>query len=138
MKNVAEKLRKFGCDKYMFTERGTTFGYNNLVVDMRSLSIMKNFNYPVIMDCTHAVQSPGGLGDSSGGDRRMAKVIARAATAVGIAGLFMEVHQDPDNAPSDGPNMIRLDDFSALLSELVELDYVTKKYIKLNMKESDE
>ena len=138
MRNVVAKAESFDVSKLIITERGTTFGYNNLVVDMRSLSIMKNFNYPVIMDCTHADQSPGGLGDSSGGDRRMAKVIARAATAVGIAGLFMEVHQDPDNAPSDGPNMIRLDEFGALLSELVELDYVTKKYIKLNMKESDE
>jgi 2-dehydro-3-deoxyphosphooctonate aldolase (KDO 8-P synthase) len=137
MRNVVEKAESFDVSKLIITERGTTFGYNNLVVDMRSLQIMKNFDYPVIMDCTHAVQSPGGLGDSSGGDRRMAKVIARAATAVGIAGLFMEVHQDPDNAPSDGPNMIRLDDFSALLSELVELDYVTKKHMKLNMKESD-
>ena len=138
MRNVVEKAESFDVSKLIITERGTTFGYNNLVVDMRSLHIMKNFDYPFVMDCTHAVQSPGGLGDSSGGDRRMAKVIARAATAVGIAGLFMEVHQDPDNAPSDGPNMIRLDEFSDLLSELVELDYVTKKYMKLNMKESDE
>jgi 2-dehydro-3-deoxyphosphooctonate aldolase (KDO 8-P synthase) len=136
MRNVVEKAESFDVSKLIITERGTTFGYNNLVVDMRSLSIIKNFDYPVFMVCTHAVQSPGGLGDSSGGDRRMAKVIARAATAVGVAGLFMEVHQDPDNAPSDGPNMIRLDKFSDLLSELIEVDYISKKYINMEGYES--
>lgn len=132
MRYVAQKAKTFGAAGVLLTERGTTFGYNNLVVDMRSLAIMRTAenDYPIIMDCTHAVQSPGGEGGHSGGDREMAKVIARAAVAVGVAGVFMEVHQDPDNAPSDGPNMIKLCDFSALLSELIELDYVHKKQSK--------
>jgi 2-dehydro-3-deoxyphosphooctonate aldolase (KDO 8-P synthase) len=111
----------------MVTERGTTFGYNNLVVDMRSLEIMKQMNYPVVMDCTHAVQLPGGNGTSSGGQRQYVSTMARAAVAVGVAALFMEVHDDPDNAPSDGPNMIRLDNFEKLLYDIVELDYISKR-----------
>ena len=130
MKNVAEKLRKFGCTQYMFTERGTTFGYNNLVVDMRSLEIMKQYTNNVIMDCTHAVQLPGGNGTSSGGQREFVPLMARAAVAVGVAALFMEVHQDPDNAPSDGPNMIRLDNFEKTLYDLVELDYISKRSLR--------
>ena len=110
----------------MLTERGTTFGYNNLVVDMRSLEVMKEYA-PVIMDCTHAVQYPGGQGGSSGGDRRFASVIAYAATAVSIAGLFMEVHPDPDNAPSDGSNMIKLKDFPKIIEQILEIDGVVKK-----------
>ena len=127
MTNVVKKLEKFGCNKIMVTERGTTFGYNNLVVDMRSLEIMKQMNYPVVMDCTHAVQLPGGNGTSSGGQRQFVSVMARAAVAVGVAALFMEVHDDPDNAPSDGPNMIRLDNFEKLLYDIVELDCVSKR-----------
>jgi 2-dehydro-3-deoxyphosphooctonate aldolase (KDO 8-P synthase) len=127
MTNVVKKLEKFGCNKIMVTERGTTFGYNNLVVDMRSLEIMKQMNYPVVMDCTHAVQLPGGNGTSSGGQRQYVSTMARAAVAVGVAALFMEVHDDPDNAPSDGPNMIRLDNFEKLLYDIVELDYISKR-----------
>lgn len=127
MMQVAKKLETFNATGIMLTERGTTFGYNNLVVDMRGLEIMKAANHSIIMDCTHAVQQPGGLGTKSGGDRRMAEVMMRAATAVGIAGLFLEVHQDPDNAPSDGPNMIRLDKLYDCLSYAFELDSVMKR-----------
>ena len=126
MANVVGKLEHFGCKEIILTERGTTFGYNNLVVDMRSLEIMKKFGYPVFMDCTHAVQLPGGNGTSSGGQREFVKTIARAATAVGIAGLFMEVHDDPEIAPCDGPNMIALDKFAELLYSLLEIDEVVK------------
>ena len=130
MRNVAEKLRKFGCDKYLFTERGTTFGYNNLVVDMRSLEIMKQYTNNVVMDCTHAVQLPGGNGKSSGGQREFVPLMARAAVAVGVAALFMEVHQDPESAPSDGPNMIRLDNFEKTLYDLIELDIISKRSLR--------
>ncbi len=130
MKNVAEKLRKFGCDKYLFTERGTTFGYNNLVVDMRSLEVMKQYTPNVVMDCTHAVQRPGIHGTSSGGDRQYVPTMARAAVAVGVAALFIEVHESPDNAPSDGPNMIYLDSFEKLLYDLVELDIISKRGLR--------
>ena len=135
MKNVAEKLRKFGCDKYMFTERGTTFGYNNLVVDFRSLEIMKQYTDRVVMDCTHAVQLPGGNGMTSGGQRQYVPLMARAATAVGVSALFLEVHESPDFAPSDGPNMIYLDNFYKLVYDLVELDSVVK--YKLNMRKGE-
>lgn len=127
MKNVVEKLEQFGCKQIMQTERGTTFGYNNLVVDMRSLDIMKGNQYPVIMDCTHAVQLPGGQGTSSGGQREFVGTLARAAVAVGVAGVFMEVHQDPDNAPCDGPNMLSLEQFEDLLYDLVKIDQVRKE-----------
>ena len=127
MSNIAEKLRKFGCDKYMFTERGTTFGYNNLVVDFRSLEIMKHYTNNVVMDCTHAVQLPGGNGTSSGGQRQFVSTMARAAVAIGVSALFIEVHQDPDNAPSDGPNMIHLDNFEKMIYDLLILDYDTKQ-----------
>ena len=130
MANVAEKLRKYGCDEYMFTERGTTFGYNNLVVDMRSLEVMKQYTKAVVMDCTHAVQLPGGNGKSSGGQRQYVSTMARAAVAVGVAALFMEVHQSPDDAPSDGPNMIYLDNFENMLYDLVELDYISKRSLR--------
>lgn len=134
MEQVVLKLEHFGARQILITERGSTFGYNDLVVDMRSLEIMQTFpqKYPVIMDCTHAVQSPGGMGVTSGGNREMAKVIARAATAVGIAGLFMEVHDDPESAPSDGPNMIRLRDVYGLLRNLIELDIIAKNFRKVN------
>ena len=130
MKNVADKLHKFGCDKFMFTERGTTFGYNNLVVDFRSLEVMKEYTDRVVMDCTHAVQLPGGNGTSSGGQRQYVSTMARAAVAIGVSALFIETHQDPDNAPSDGPNMIRLDKFQDLVYDLLILDYDSKQRTK--------
>jgi 2-dehydro-3-deoxyphosphooctonate aldolase (KDO 8-P synthase) len=128
MKNVAEKIASTGNTKIMLCERGYTHGYNNLVVDMRSLPIMAGTGYPVIMDATHAVQAPGGLGTTSGGDRSFVPVIARAAVATGcVAGVFMEVHEDPDNAPSDGPNMIKLTNLKSILEQLVEIDGIVKR-----------
>jgi 2-dehydro-3-deoxyphosphooctonate aldolase (KDO 8-P synthase) len=127
MKNVVDKLFKFGCDKYMLTERGTTFGYNNLVVDMRSLEIMKEYTDRVVMDCTHAVQLPGGNGTSSGGQREFVPVMARAATAVGVAAVFIETHQTPHTAPSDGANMLPLSELRPLLYNLIEIDYMVKR-----------
>jgi 2-dehydro-3-deoxyphosphooctonate aldolase (KDO 8-P synthase) len=127
MKNVYEKLFNFGCKEYLFTERGTTFGYNNLVVDMRSLEIMKQFTDHVVMDCTHAVQLPGGNGSSSGGQREFVPLMARAAVAVGVSAVFIETHRNPANAPSDGANMLRLDELRPLLSHLIELDYIVKR-----------
>lgn len=121
MRNAVEKIRKTGNEKILLTERGTTFGYNTLVTDFRSLVIMKEFGYPVIYDATHSVQQPGGLGKSTGGQREFVAPLARAAVAVGCDGLFMEVHEDPDHALSDGPNMVRLGDLKKLLSDLLEL-----------------
>jgi 2-dehydro-3-deoxyphosphooctonate aldolase (KDO 8-P synthase) len=129
MKNVAAKISESGNDKIMLCERGASFGYNTLVSDMRSLPIMARTGYPVIYDATHSVQQPGGLGGSSGGDREMVPVLARAAVAVGVAGVFMETHQDPDNAPSDGPNMVRLEDMKSLLETLVKLDRIAKNLV---------
>ena len=126
MANVAEKIASTGNEKIMLTERGTTFGYNGLVADMRSLPIMGRTGYPVIMDATHAVAFPGGLGDSSGGQREFAPVLARAAVSLGIAGVFLETHQDPDTAPSDGPNMIRLNEMPALIESLMGFDRLAK------------
>jgi 2-dehydro-3-deoxyphosphooctonate aldolase (KDO 8-P synthase) len=127
MKNVAAKVADSGNDRIMLTERGASVGYNTLVVDFRSPVIMaEQTGYTVIMDCTHAVQQPGGQGTSSGGQREYAPVMARAAIAVGVAGLFIETHQDPDNAPSDGPNMIPLHEMEALLRQLKALDEVVK------------
>ena len=122
MANVAEKIASTGNERILLTERGTTFGYNGLVADMRSLPIMARTGYPVVMDATHAVAFPGGLGDSSGGQREFAPVLARAAVSLGIAGVFLETHQDPDKAPSDGPNMIRLHDMPALIDSLMAFD----------------
>ena len=127
MKNVAAKVSESGNDNILLTERGASFGYNTLVSDMRALPIMAETGYPVIFDATHSVQQPGGQGTSSGGDRRMVPVLARAAVAVGVAGVFMEVHQDPDNAPSDGPNMVRLDNLLEILEVLVRLDEIAKR-----------
>ena len=126
MANVAEKIASTGNERIMLTERGTTFGYNGLVADMRSLPIMGRTGYPVVMDATHAVAFPGGLGDSSGGQREFAPVLARAAVSLGIAGVFLETHQDPDRAPSDGPNMIRLHDMPALIDSLMAFDRLAK------------
>lgn len=126
MANVAAKIASTGNEKIMLTERGTTFGYNALIADMRSLPIMARTGYPVIMDATHAVAFPGGLGDSSGGQREFAPVLARAAVCLGIAGVFLETHQAPDTAPSDGPNMIKLEDMPALIASLMAFDHLAK------------
>lgn len=126
MKNVAAKIAAAGNDKILLTERGASFGYNTLVTDMRGLPIMAQTGYPVVIDATHSVQQPGGQGTSTGGDRRFATVIARAAVAVGVAGVFMETHQDPDHAPSDGPNMIHLKDMPGILTMLQQFDRVAK------------
>jgi len=126
MVNVATKIAESGNENIMLCERGASFGYNTLVSDMRSLPIMAKTGYPVIYDATHSVQQPGGLGGSSGGDREMVPVLARAAIAVGVAGVFMETHQDPDTAPSDGPNMVKLSELPDVLEKLVKLDKITK------------
>ena len=126
MANVASKVASTGNDRILLTERGVSFGYNTLVADMRSLPIMARTGYPVIMDATHSVQQPGGQGNSSGGQREFAPVMARAAVSLGIAGVFIETHEDPDNAPSDGPNMIRLHDMKALTESLMDFDRLAK------------
>ncbi len=126
MKNVVAKVRDSGNDNVLVTERGVSFGYNTLVTDMRALPIMAETGCPVIFDATHSVQQPGGQGNASGGDRRFVPVLARAAVAVGVAGLFIETHQDPDNAPSDGPNMVPLAELGSLLGQLQALDRVAK------------
>ncbi|PCJ99724.1 MAG: 3-deoxy-8-phosphooctulonate synthase [Zetaproteobacteria bacterium] len=128
MENVAKKVSDSGNDNIMLCERGASFGYNTLVSDMRSIPIMQKTGYPIIYDATHSVQQPGGLGGSSGGDRTMVPVLARAAVAVGVAGVFIETHQNPDSAPSDGPNMVQLSDMPELLGILVKLDKVVKMY----------
>jgi 2-dehydro-3-deoxyphosphooctonate aldolase (KDO 8-P synthase) len=127
MKNVIAKVTDAGNPNVLSTERGASFGYNTLVSDMRALPILAGFGAPVVFDATHSVQQPGGQGTRSGGDREMVPVLARAAVAVGVAGVFMETHQDPDSAPSDGPNMMRLKDMPALLGELVEIDRIAKR-----------
>ena len=126
MDNVAEKVASTGNDRILLTERGTSFGYNTLVADMRALPRMAKTGWPVIMDATHSVQQPGGQGGSSGGQREYAPLMARCAVAVGIAGVFIETHQDPDNAPSDGPNMVRLSDMPALVDTLMAFDRLAK------------
>jgi 2-dehydro-3-deoxyphosphooctonate aldolase (KDO 8-P synthase) len=126
MANVAAKVASTGNERILLTERGASFGYNTLVADMRALPIMAGTGYPVVMDATHAVQAPGGLGGASGGQREMAPVLARAAVAVGVAAVFIECHEEPDRAPSDGPVMQRLDAMEALLARLVALDRLAK------------
>ncbi|MFZ5671632.1 MAG: 3-deoxy-8-phosphooctulonate synthase [Pseudomonadota bacterium] len=126
MKNVAAKVVDSGNPNVILTERGASFGYNTLVSDMRSLPIMAETGCPVVFDATHSVQQPGGQGTSSGGDRRFVPVLAKAAVAVGVAGVFIETHEDPDNAPSDGPNMVPLDKLEALLSALLAHDRIAK------------
>jgi 2-dehydro-3-deoxyphosphooctonate aldolase (KDO 8-P synthase) len=127
MKNVIAKITGAGNPNVLTTERGVSFGYNTLVSDMRALPILASLGAPVVFDATHSVQQPGGQGKSSGGERDMVPVLARAAVAVGVAAVFMETHQDPDRAPSDGPNMLRLKDVPGLLSELVEIDRIAKR-----------
>ena len=127
MQNVAKKIASTGNERILLCERGASFGYNTLVSDMRALPILAETGYPVVFDATHSVQQPGGQGERSGGDRRFVPVLARAAVAVGVAAVFMETHQDPDHAPSDGPNMVHLKDMPALLAELIEFDKLAKK-----------
>ncbi|MCZ8079690.1 MAG: 3-deoxy-8-phosphooctulonate synthase [Fuscovulum sp.] len=126
MANVAEKVASTGNHKILLTERGASFGYNTLVADMRSLPTMARTGWPVIMDATHSVQQPGGQGNSSGGQREFAPVMARCAVAIGIAGVFIETHEAPDTAPSDGPNMIPLDQMPALIDSLMAFDRLAK------------
>lgn len=127
MQNVLDKLVNSGNSNILLTERGASFGYNTLVVDMRSLPTMAAMGAPVIFDATHSVQQPGGQGGSTGGQREFVEPLAKAALATGIAGLFIETHQDPDNAPSDGPNMIRLDEMEGLLTRLMAIDEAAKR-----------
>lgn len=121
MANVVAKLEAFGCDRILLTERGTTFGYNDLVVDFRGLPQLRALGYPVVFDATHSVQQPGGLGDATGGQREYVPHLARAAAAVGVDALFVEVHDNPDAAPSDGPNMLTAETFDRLLTEVVAI-----------------
>jgi len=126
MVNVTKKISDTGNKNILVTERGASFGYNTLVSDMRSLPIMAKNGYPVIFDATHSVQQPGGLGEQSGGQREFVEYLARAAVAVGVAGVFIETHQDPDNAPSDGPNMLNIKDLEFLIEKLIKLDQISK------------
>tara|TARA_Y100000590_G_scaffold357895_1_gene412954 strand:+ start:435 stop:1259 length:825 start_codon:yes stop_codon:yes gene_type:complete len=127
MVNVTKKISDSGNENILVTERGASFGYNTLVSDMRSIPIMSKNGYPVIFDGTHSVQQPGGLGEKSGGQREFVEYLSRAAAAVGIAGIFLETHQDPDNAPSDGPNMVPLNKLESLIYQIVEIDNLIKK-----------
>jgi len=127
MKNVVAKVTGAGNTNVLVTERGVSFGYNTLVTDMRALPVLREIGAPVIFDATHSVQQPGGQGTASGGERKYVSVLARAAVAVGVAGLFIETHQDPDKAPSDGPNMLPLKEMEPLLRQLVEFDKLAKK-----------
>ncbi|KEG16622.1 3-deoxy-8-phosphooctulonate synthase [Bartonella bacilliformis] len=132
MENVLKKVTQSGNPDVMLCERGTSFGYNRLVSDMRSLPIMSSFGVPVIFDATHSVQEPGGRGDSSGGQRQFVEVLARAAVAVGVAGIFLETHQDPDNAPSDGANMIEISNLQRLIEILMNFDRLTKNELNIH------
>lgn len=127
MGNIVDKIKSTGNEKILLTERGTAFGYNTLVTDMRGLPQMAQTGYPVVMDATHAVASPGGKGTSSGGQREFAPVLARAAVAIGVAAVFIETHEDPDNAPSDGPNMIHLSHMPELVKTLMKFDALAKE-----------
>ena len=136
MKNVVAKVVGAGNPNVLLTERGVSFGYNTLVSDMRALPILVEMGAPVIFDATHSVQQPGGQGTSSGGERRFVPVLARAAVAVGVAGVFIETHQDPDRAPSDGPNMLPLKELEPLLAELIAIDQLTKKLSELDSRDN--
>ena len=127
MANVIKKIEESGNKNIMITERGASFGYNTLVSDMRALPIMAKFGYPIVFDATHSVQQPGGMGEKSGGQREFVPYLARAAIAVGVGAVFMETHEDPDNAPSDGPNMVPLNEIKNLLKQLVSIDTLVKK-----------
>ena len=128
MRNVVEKIRSTGNEQILLTERGVSFGYNNLVSDMRSLVVMREFGYPVVFDATHSLQLPGGLGNASGGERKYIPALARAGVAAGIDALFMEVHEDPEHALSDGPNSLMLNDFEGLLRTIKRIDAVVKEH----------
>ena len=125
--NIFKKIESAGNHNIMITERGTSFGYNNLINDFKSLDIMKNYLYPVIFDATHSVQEPGGMGEKSGGKREFVSTLSKAAVAVGVAGIFIETHNNPNNAPSDGPNMLHIENLESLISKLIELDTISKK-----------
>ena len=126
MANVIKKIEDSGNKNILITERGASFGYNTLVSDMRALPIMSKFGFPIVFDATHSVQQPGGMGEKSGGQREFVPYLARAAIAVGVGAIFMETHEDPDNAPSDGPNMVPLNDVKALLKKLTAIDKLVK------------
>ena len=126
MANVIKKIEESGNKNILITERGASFGYNTLVSDMRALPIMSRFGFPIVFDATHSVQQPGGMGEKSGGQREFVPYLARAAVAVGVGAIFMETHEDPDNAPSDGPNMVPLNEVKALLKKLTEIDKLVK------------
>ena len=126
MANVIKKIEESGNKNILITERGTSFGYNTLVSDMRSLPIMSRFGFPIVFDATHSVQQPGGMGEKSGGQREFVPNLARAAVAVGVGAIFLETHEDPDNAPSDGPNMVPLNEVKTLLKKLTEIDKLVK------------
>ena len=126
MKNVVKKIEDSGNKNILITERGASFGYNTLVSDMRSLPIMSKFGFPIVFDATHSVQQPGGMGEKSGGQREFVPSLARAAIAVGVGAIFIETHEDPDNAPSDGPNMVPLNEIEKLLKKLTEIDKLIK------------
>ena len=126
MLNVVKKISDTGNSNILITERGASFGYNTLVSDMRSIPIMAQTGYPIVFDATHSVQQPGGMGDKSGGERKFVSHLSRAAVAVGIAAVFIETHQDPDNAPSDGPNMVPLNEMDSLVNKLLEIDKLIK------------
>ena len=126
MANVIKKIEDSGNKNILITERGASFGYNTLVSDMRALPIMSKFGFPIVFDATHSVQQPGGMGEKSGGQREFVPYLARAAIAVGVGAIFMETHEDPDNAPSDGPNMVPLNEVKALLKKLTEIDKLVK------------
>ena len=128
MANVTKKISDSGNNNILVTERGASFGYNTLVSDMRSIPIMIKNGYPVVFDATHSVQQPGGLGEKSGGQREFVEYLARAASAVGVAAIFIETHQDPDNAPSDGPNMVPLNKLKDLLTQIIEIDKLVKNF----------
>ena len=127
MKNVIDKITGAGNENVLVTERGTSFGYNNLITDFKSIPILKSFGFPVVFDATHSVQQPGGQGDSSGGQREFVSTLSKAAVSIGIAALFIETHDDPDNAPSDGPNMVPLNEMYNLIENLIEFDILAKK-----------
>ena len=126
MKNVIDKILSNGNDQILLTERGTSFGYNTLISDMRAIPQMSNFGYPIIFDATHSVQQPGGLGLSSGGQKEFVPTLSKAAVSVGVSGLFIEAHENPEKAPSDGPNMLKLSELEPLLSKLIEIDKIIK------------
>ncbi len=130
IKNIFEKIESTNNKKIMITERGTSFGYNNLVNDFKGIDIMKQFKYPIIFDATHSVQQPGGLGIKSGGNREFIPSLCKAAVAVGIASIFLETHNDPDSSPSDGPNMLKLKDLKNLLIQLKEFDLIAKSNVE--------